>query len=171
MMYLLIASILLVVLFVGTAIWRKRELPESISALVYDLPEGGWRWLWTIWIWAVSLLTFIPVIDILDQRNMGYVGFFALASMMFVGAWPLYQPQTRKAHYIGGVTAGILTQICVLLIFPWWLIIWFGLACVDISSRHAKEFPNWLSNKGILLAEGVCFIALIGAAFTKLLMS
>ena len=47
---MLLISISLVVLYVGTTIWIKKELPDSISAMVYDLPEGGWRWLWTVWL-------------------------------------------------------------------------------------------------------------------------
>jgi hypothetical protein len=161
-------SILLVALYLGAAIWRKRELPESISAMVYLLPEGGWRWLWSFWLWIVSLLTTIPVISILDTRNMAYLGFFTLASLVFVGAWPLYRPETRKAHYIGGSAAGILSQVCVLVICPWWLMLWLLFTGVDIAARYDKWFPTWLDNKGVLLAECVCYTTYIGAAFSKL---
>lgn len=83
---MLTISILLVALYVGAATWKERELPESISAMVYLLPEGGWRWLWSVWLWIVSLLATIPVISILDTRNMAYLGFFTLACLVFVGA-------------------------------------------------------------------------------------
>ena len=165
---MLTISILLVALYVGAATWKERELPESISGMVYLLPEGGWRWLWSVWLWIVSLLATMPVISILDTRNMAYLGFFTLACLVFVGAWPLYHPDTKKAHYIGGTAAGILSQVCVLIVCPWWLMLWLLMAGVDIAARYAKWFPTWLENKGVLLAEIVCFTAYVGAAFTKL---
>ena len=36
-------SVLLVVSVVGTAIWKEKALPDSISALVYALPSK-WQW-------------------------------------------------------------------------------------------------------------------------------
>jgi len=62
MIVILIISVLLVVLYVGAAIWRFRALPDSISAMVYALPDGGWRWLWSAWLAIVGILTFAPVV-------------------------------------------------------------------------------------------------------------
>lgn len=45
-----VLSILLAVSFTGIAIWKMNGLPDSISAMVYALPEGGWRWHAT-WRW------------------------------------------------------------------------------------------------------------------------
>ena len=39
MTYLVLASILLAVLYVGTVIWSMKGLPDSISAMVYALPR------------------------------------------------------------------------------------------------------------------------------------
>jgi len=58
-----ILSILMVVSFTGIAIWKMNGLPESISAMVYALPDGGWRWLWSAWLALVSILTFAPVYE------------------------------------------------------------------------------------------------------------
>lgn len=168
MLWLLTISILLVALYVGAATWKERELPESISAMVYLLPEGGWRWLWSIWLWAVAFLTLIPAISILDLRGTAYAGFITLACLVFVGAWPLFNKDTEKEHYIGGSAAGIMSQVCVLLINPWMLALWLLLAGMDISSRYKKWLPSWLENRGILLAEGMCYVALICAELTKL---
>ena len=46
---LVIISVLLSVLGIGLATWNNKELPESMSALVYDLPKRQ-QWLWTLWI-------------------------------------------------------------------------------------------------------------------------
>lgn len=45
MITLILVAILLAVLYVGIAIWVTKEIPESVSAMVYVLPDGGWRWL------------------------------------------------------------------------------------------------------------------------------
>lgn len=34
--------------------WRRMPGPDSISAMVYELPRG-WQWLWIVWMWVVSL--------------------------------------------------------------------------------------------------------------------
>ena len=61
---MIILSLLMVALGIGAATWKLGELPESISALVYVLPrQGGWRWLWSGWLWAVSLTVGIPLHD------------------------------------------------------------------------------------------------------------
>jgi len=57
MMTTIIPSVLLTVLFMGMVIMRERSVPVSISAMVYALPEGGWRWLWALWLWAVTFFT------------------------------------------------------------------------------------------------------------------
>lgn len=73
MTWFIIISILLVVLAVGATIWKNKALPDSISAMVYDLPQGAWQNLWSVWLALVSLTTFAPMIQILDtQHQCGY---------------------------------------------------------------------------------------------------
>lgn len=112
----IILSIILVVSFVGITIYKTKELPESISAMVYTLPKGGAQWLWTIWLWAVGITTFIPLIGIMNGINLGILPFAALACITFTGAWPLFQQETKRWHYVSAILCGILSQVCVAII-------------------------------------------------------
>ncbi len=168
---LLIVSILLVALYVGATIWRKRELPESVSAMVYELPKGGWQWAWTVWLWIVAIFTLAPAIEILDKSNYGFVGFLTMGLMVFVGAWPLFQSETRTWHYVGGCLAGLMSQVCTCLICPMWLLLWLLMVVISLYSMKADTFPWWLEKKGVFISEAVCYLSLMGAMFTHLLMN
>lgn len=171
---LLIISLLLAALGVGAAIgmihWLERRpwpqsLPESISAMVWLLPErGGWRWLWAIWLVVVDVLTFAPVIEILDSRGLGILGFLPMAMLGFVAVWPLFDTEHRHWHYVLSIAAGILSQIGVWLISPWWLFGWFVLPLAAYSCRRQE----WLGGKGVFLAEAVCAVSVWGACMTCL---
>jgi hypothetical protein len=80
MIYLTIASILLVISFLEVATWR-RKLPERISALVYALPKR-WRWVWIVWMWVVAITTCIPLISVLGD-GLDVLGFVTLACLVW----------------------------------------------------------------------------------------
>ena len=53
---MLILSIVMAVVYVAAVIIKDKVLPDSVSALVYALPKGRWRWLWSAWLAVVTLL-------------------------------------------------------------------------------------------------------------------
>ena len=81
---LLVISILLVASYVGAATWSEKELPDSISAMVYLLPEKG-RWLWIVWIWAATF-TLTPILFEVMPDNWQALAHGFATSMLFVGA-------------------------------------------------------------------------------------
>ena len=163
---LLIISILLVVSFVGTAIWRKRELPESISALVYTLPNGGWRYLWTVWIWA-STFTLTPSLFEITPENWQILAHAFSTSMLFVGAMPLVKHEDNRAHNVLSIAAGIFSQLCVCFLSPVWLLLWSVMAVLAIYAKKSEDFPSWLYGKGLFVSEMVCWVILVCAIITK----
>ena len=162
MITLTILSILLVVSFTGITIWIRKELPESISAMVYDLPDGGWRWLWSVWLALVSVLTFAPVIGILDDtRGLGFMGFVPMVLLGFVAVWPLFDKEHLKWHYILSYIAGIWSQVDVWLMCPWWLFVWLALI-VFVGYLLLCNLKQMLS-KVVILMEMTCYVGVIGA--------
>lgn len=145
----ILISIIMAVLYVGAAIIIKREIPVSISSLVYILPEGRWRWLWTIWIWITGLLLIVPLMDALPDE-WKFLGFFTIASLMFCGAIPLFIEEYNTWHNILGVAAGILSQVCVVIINPWYLTLWILI----LSALLMKS-------KTVFISEVICFISLV----------
>jgi len=153
-------SVLLVVSVVGTAIWKEKALPDSISSLVFVFRH---KWLWTVWIWAVSLLTLIPVIDRLSQIGMEALGFGSLACLAFCGAMPLIDKDNTDMHWVFGISGCVLSQACVYFIHYESLWVWILFPFFFLSSYIQPE--GWLGKamkgKGIHLGEVICYVCLI----------
>ena len=166
-MTMLLLSLLVAVLYVGIATIKARELPASVSALVYNLPKGGWRWLWTIWLWTVTMLLTPSLIESMPD-GLQVVAFLTLMCLLFVGAMPLGMDASNNTHYILGIAGGVLSQVCVLLLNPWWLLVWsgwlclFGTLCLLPDSRFAKA----MYGKGVFCLEVFCVISIYGALLT-----
>lgn len=150
----------------GATIWKLKGLPDSISAMVYVLPKGGWRWLWTFWLWFVGIFTTAPMIEILDKKGCGYLGFITVVCIVFVGAWPLFQSETRRWHYVGAFAAGLMSQVCVFVACLWWCLLWLTASLFLVVSWRSKSMKYFLVriNFGIcLLAEAICYITMVAA--------
>lgn len=167
MMTMMIISILLAVLYTGTAIWVRRSLPDSVSSIVYDLAALG-RWAWTLWIWSVTLLMCPSLFDTIGNDH-GVLAHCFATSMMFVGAMPLVKGDRNKAHNVLGITAGIFSQICVAVIDPDWLSGWM-LFVFLIGSVYVQP-QGWLGKamkgKTVFVAEAVCWLTVTGSLIFK----
>lgn len=171
---MIIISVLLTALGIGAATWKLGELPESISALVYVLPrQGGWQWLWIVWMWSVSLLTCIPLVSAMPD-DWRILAFATLACLMLCGAMPISDSHVnRRAHNVFGILGGILSQACVLLISPWWLLAWLLFVAVYgydlLISKNGRIYPSrWYDGKGVFLAEMICAVTVSGSLLTRL---
>lgn len=165
MTLMLIISVLLVASVMGVAIWRMKALPDSISATVFVFK---YKWLWTIWLVFVDVLTFAPVIEILDRRGLGILGFLPMAMLGFVAVWPLFDIEHRKWHYIFAIAAGILSQKDVWFISPWCLLTWLLMPAAWIWTTLGK-YRAAFDSKGVLLSEVICYVAVIGSEITYIL--
>ena len=123
---LLIISILLAVLYTGIAIWRKSSLPHSISAIVYDFSRG-WQWCWTTWLSLVAI-TIAPGLIEATPEPFKFVAFATCACLLFTAAVPLVRGTRNTAHAVLAYAAGILSQVCVAIDSPFWLLAWAGFA-------------------------------------------
>ena len=158
---LAIISAAIALAFVLTAIARIHEVPDSISALVYTC---RWRWSWTMWLWAVALTLAAPLIESLHERH-AYAGFLTAASLLMVGAMPLSGTDSRTVHNAVGVLAGVLSQLCVLLLSPLWLLWWSLMAAAFVAWHDDTRIPM-LAGKAVFLAEAVCALSLYGSLLT-----
>lgn len=175
MIKMVIVSVVLAVVGIGLATWREKRLPESISGMVFTL-KGNWRWLWTIWMWAVTFCIGIPTIEVLNG-DVEFIGFLMMGSLMFVGAMPLFELESKKEHYFFAAIGGLLSQVCVALISPWWLMTWvlfvalLGVYAFDVykERKNMVIVEHWYDHIGCFLSEVICYVALVGAVVTKLL--
>lgn len=144
----------------GIAIIHTGQIPESISAMVYVLPKKG-MWFWTVWLVVVSVLTFAPAVQLLDTMNVGFLGFLPMACLAFVAVWPLWDLDHRRWHYALAVAGGILSQICVALINPWWLIAWILWVVIFVWKTKDRPLSEW--KWSVFLSECICYITLVGS--------
>lgn len=167
MVTMLIISIILAVLYTGTAIWSKRSLPDSVSSMVYHFPATG-KYLWTIWLWAITLLI-CPMLFKTIGENFGPIAHCFATSMMFTGAMPLVKGESNKAHNVLGISAGIFSQICVALIDINFLSMW--MLWIFVMGSTYVQPQGWLGKsvkgKGIFVAEAICWLTVMGSLIFK----
>ena len=166
---LLIASILLVALYVGVTIWRKKELPPSISEMVFDLPTM-WQWVWTAWLAIVDIFAAPALFEAMPE-NWQFVGFFFIGCLLFVAAMPLVRKSRNKAHEILAIAAGIFSQLCVGIICPWFFLMWVVFAIIPFFDKkwYMPGLPMWMIRSRLFLVEAVCAITLYGSVITRLI--
>ena len=138
--------------------------------MVYDLPDGALKWTWSIWLWLVSLFSFIPVIDILDRQGLGFLAFATLVLLVFTGAWPLFDVEHRKYHYAFAIAAGVLSQVCVLFICPWWLLLWilWPAICVYCYIEEKKGKDTIFDGTAVFVSEAICYLTIICSSLCRI---
>ena len=164
---LTISSVLLVISFLGVAIGRMGELPESISAMVYDIPKR-YQWTWSAWLVAVSALLFVPL-----TGACGGLGWLTEVCLLGTALMPLVKPDTRKWHYVLAHAAGVLSQVCVAVTCIDCLSVWMAFVFVMLSVyvQPDGKLAKAVEHKGAFVAEviatvGVDLSLIIRAAMT-----
>jgi len=169
MIYSLLISCLLVILYVGVTIWRHQQLPESISSMVYNLPKP-WQWVWTVWMWAVTF-TMAPAFIEAMPDTFRFLAFLTIACLLFVGAMPLVKNERNTLHNALGIAAGVFSQVCVVIMYFDWIAFW-GFFLFFAGSSYIQP-EGWLGRtvdgKNVCLSELCCFITVIGAIMIILL--
>ena len=147
--------------FIGAAIWKERELPDSISSLVW-LFTGKWRWVWSLWLLAVAITTLAPAIDRLDAKGLGAIAFAPMVLLAFVAAWPLFDEDHERVHNIFGIIAGVFSQVVVAFLSPWWLLLWLLFAMM-LADAYVGGKKRWYDGKEVFIAEMLCWLTVTGA--------
>lgn len=159
---------LIAVSYVVVVLKRSPETPESISAFVYSL-RGGRRWVWSAWLVAVSVLLMPQLLELLPDGTE-FFGFLTVVCLMGAAITPMVRKETRRLHTTLAVIAGVLSQVCVLIICPWWLLVWLVMAIL-IAGAFAGfndadgEVTPLFEGTGVLISETLCTISVYGALF------
>ena len=160
MTVLLVINILLVAVYVAATIWRMKALPESISAMVYELPRK-WQWVWSAWLVAVAF-TLMPVLLEKLPDGVEFLGFLTTIGLVGAAVTPLIQLETRKWHYIFAIGAGVLGQMCVAVLSPWWLMVCVVMVYLVIDAL-VHEDKRWYDGKVVFIMECLCAVSLYGS--------
>lgn len=148
----------------GVVLMSKGGVPESVSGLVYNLSERK-RWIWSGWLVAVALTLMVPLMSALS--DVGWLGWLTVVCLIGAGVTPIINSETRTMHNVCGVAAGLLSQVCVACLCPWWLLIWAIwlplLAGAMAALNDAEEMPCLLDGYSVLVAECTCAVSLFGS--------
>lgn len=148
-MTLIAISGIIALLYVIINIITSKKVPESISAMVYNLPKDK-QWIWILYMWTIAFTISPYIIELLDE-NFKVLGFLMMASLAFCGAMPLVEDSENIAHNVFGICAGILSQICVALINPMWLLVWIVMIVFIIPKLN-----KILSKYSVFISECLC---------------
>lgn len=130
----------------------RREIPKSVSAMVFGYPRKL-QWLWSAWLIAVGGLLLVPMMERLDDRLCCF-GFLAFAFLVGAAVTPLVNRETSLWHDWLGVSAGLMSQCVVAILNPVWLI-WWGLYLAVLP------FPC-MRSRLVLVSEVCCAATLYG---------
>jgi hypothetical protein len=93
---------------------------------------------------------------------------------MLCGAMPISDSHVnRRAHNVFGILGGILSQVCVLLQCPLYLLAWLLFAavyaCDALPSQNGRIYPSrWYDGKGVFLAEMICAVTVFGSLLVRI---
>jgi len=161
MTILVLISLALVV--VGVVLMSRGGLPESVSGMVFGLPAHK-RWVWSAWLVAIAMTVMVPLMTALGDA--AWLGWLTVVGLAGAAVAPIINSDTLLLHDVCGVAAGVLSQVCVACLCPWWLLTWLVwlplLAGAMAALNDAKESPCLLGGHGVFAAELTCAVTLYG---------
>ena len=147
-------AIVILLAYIVCLCYRGGGVPTSLSATVFDLPTG-WRWLWTVVIYAVCFLCVPHYIEVTSEDTR-VAAFAAIAALAFVGAAPLVEDKADMAylvHCCAAVMCGVCSQVVLALNLPILLLLWpFWVAFLVFTHLQGNKWPT-----KTFWAEMVCF--------------
>lgn len=165
---MLILSLLMAVAYVAAVIIKDRKLPDSISALVYALPAGRWRWLWSAWLALVTLLMAPALTAALTATWWtSLIADATIICLAMTAAMPLLPGYHNRLHTALGILSGVLSQVCVWFVCPWWLFSWLLLVAAWVWTTKDTARTAF-DGKGVFIAECICYLAIIGSMLTAM---
>lgn len=134
--------------------WIRGRLPDSLSAMALGRGVGR-RALWTLWIYAAAGLMCYPLFCLVP----GWMAWLTVLMWLTVGTIPLIRGERNTEHYVYGVAAGAMSQVCVVPVNASWLWLWLVWLLVFVWKTCGTE--TW--EKSVLAAELVCTATLCGS--------
>lgn len=126
---------------------KAKELPDSVSSFSYI---SGVK-LFVLWVIITSALLGYSVVGVLPE-HLGWLSFALAGGLLSVGASPLYRSENKVIHYFGGYLFGVVSQVIVFLLSPYWLLLWIIFPLVFV-------IKGWKEN-ATFVSELICFVNL-----------
>ena len=126
---------------------KAKELPDSVSSFSYISGVKSFV------LWAIITATLLgySVVDVLPE-HLGWLSFALAGGLLSVGASPLYRSENKVIHYFGGYLFGVVSQVIVFILNPYWLLLWVFFPLVFVRK-------GWREN-ATFISELICFVNL-----------
>ena len=115
----ILLPIIIALIGVGYAIYRTREIPESVSSIAYIMPH----WAFSVWIALTGLSTLPFILEALSD-GWQWVGFLSIVGLLIVASSSYYKTEEKTLHWVGGNLCAVCALIVVAIARPWLLLLW-----------------------------------------------
>lgn len=144
-----------VVIFLYSAYiwWKRREMPQSISATVYDLDIKR-KWVFTA---VMFLVAFMIVPQMIERASEGtkFLAFLTCVGILGVGADPLCHKEKHPIHYASAILMGISSQLLVGINTPLTLLTWIPYVVYTLYQTNGTK--NMFLGEMSMLANVVIY--------------
>lgn len=171
-LYIILTLTSFVTVFALLTCWtvRDRRLPDTVSDMAYKHNGTVMRLRYTVWLWAATFTLTPALFQFVPEEWDGLAHAYA-TSIVLCGLMPLLNKDRNLFFVIFGLAAGVFSQCCVVVLCPWWLLVWTHLgAMVAFADRH-DAFPSHFVGKGVLVIEFVSWFTIASAILTKLIIT
>lgn len=130
---------------------KYKEIPNSISQIVYMLPYK-WRWTFTV-VMFLSAAMILPQLAIIAGEKYAILAFLTVAGIIGVGVDPLVRGEKNIIHYVSAIVMGTSSQLLAYFLNPYVFMTWIPYVIYTMYMDNGK--------KNMFFAEMV-MLAIIG---------
>jgi len=141
---------LIILLYCIIIITKDKEIPNSISQMVYSLEEKM-KWTFTMVMMIVGFMIVPQLMEVINS-NYEFLGFLTVLGIFGVGADPLVKGEKNIVHYVSAAIMGISSQIIVLMNMPNLMYMWIPYVMYTLYEKK--------SDKNMFFAEIIMLISL-----------
>ena len=117
--------------------WKRREMPQSISATVYDLSKKS-KWIFTAVMFAVAFMIVPQMIERASEETR-FLAFLTCVGILGVGADPLCHKEKHPIHYASAILTGVSSQAVVGINTPWALLTWIPYVVYTLYQTNGTK--------------------------------
>ena len=145
-----LTGFLIIFLYCAIATVKNKEIPNSISQIVYNLNDK-WKWTFTVVMFLVSFMIVPQLVDVIP-KGYEFLGILTAGGILGVGVDPLVKGEKNIIHYVSAIILGISSQIVVSMKIPSLFYLWIPYIMYTLYEEK--------SDKNMFIGEMVMLLSL-----------
>lgn len=146
----------LIFLYCAIITFKDKDIPNSISQIVYSLSEK-WKWTFTLVMFLICFLIAPQLMTVATKCGYDFLGFLTLGGILGVGVDPLVKGNANVIHYTSAIVMGLSSQALVYIINPYLLFGWIPYILYTMYSEDGSK-NMFLSEMVMLVTTNVACI-------------